>query len=97
MDRFWFRRSNHTNETTNANEGACSSWSKEPLSPANKSGTSGKADLSTGDEIDALNENTNDLQLRFANSEEIKRDHRLFDERRYEKGYAWLYYNFSKN
>ena len=48
-------------------------------------------------EIDVLNENKNDLQLRFANSEEIKRDHHLFDERRYEKEYAWLYYNFSKN
>ena len=44
-----------------------------------------------------LNENTNDFQLRFANSEEIKRDHRLFDERRYKKEYVWLYYNFSKN
>ena len=44
-----------------------------------------------------LNENTNDLQLRFAKSEEIKRDHHLFDERQYEKEYAWLYYNFSKN
>ena len=51
----------------------------------------------TDDEIDVLNENTNDLQLRFANSEEIKRDHRLFDERRYKKEYVWLYYNFSKN
>ena len=44
-----------------------------------------------------LNENTNDLQLRFANNEEIKQNHRLFDERRYEKEYVWLYYNFSKN
>ena len=35
--------------------------------------------------------------MRFANSEEIKRDHCLFDERRYEKEYEWLYYNFSKN
>ena len=54
-----------------------------------------EADLSTDDEIDVLNENTNDLQLRFANSEEIKQDHCWFDERRYEKEYAWLY--FSKN
>ena len=37
------------------------------------------------------------MQLRFANSEEIKQDHRLFDERQYEKEYGWLYYNFSKN
>ena len=67
------------------NEGACSSWSEEPLSPANQSGASSEADLSTDDGIDVLNENTNDLQLRFANSEEIKRDHCLLDERRYEK------------
>ena len=79
------------------NEGACSSWSEEPVSPANQSGISSEADLSTDDEIYVLNENTNDLQLRFVNSEEIKRDHRLFDERRHEKEYAWLYYNFSKN
>ena len=59
--------------------------SEEPLSPANQSGTSIEADLSTDDEIDVLNESTNNLQLRFANSEEIKQDHRLFDERRYEK------------
>ena len=45
-------------------------------------------------ETDVLNENTNDLQLRFANSEP---DHRLFDERWYEKEYAWLYYILSKN
>ena len=51
----------------------------------------------TDDEIDVLNENTNDLQLRFANIEETKQDHRLLDERRYEKEYPWLYYNFSKN
>ena len=42
-----------------------------------------------------LNENTNDLQLRFVNSEEIKRDYLLFNERQYEKEYAWLYYNLS--
>ena len=59
--------------------------------------TSSETDLSTDDEINVLNKNTNDLQLRFANSEEIKRDHRLFDERQYQKEYAWLYYNFSKN
>ena len=59
--------------------------------------TSSETDLSTDDEINVLNKNTNDLQLRFGNSEEIKRDHRLFDERRYQKEYAWLYYNFSKN
>ena len=79
------------------NEGACLSWSEEPLSPANQSGTSSEADLSTDDGIDVLNENTNNLQLRFVNSKEIKQDHSLFDERRYEKEYAWLYYNFSKN
>ena len=56
-----------------------------------------EADLSTDDEIDVLNENKNDLLLRFANREEIKQDHHLFDERLYEKEYAWLYYNYSKN
>ena len=77
------------------NEGACSSWSEEPLSSANQSGTSSEVNLLTDDEIDVLNENTNDLQLRFVNSEEIKRDHLLFNERQYEKEYAWLYYNLS--
>ena len=47
------------------NEGACSLWSEEPLSPANQSGASSEADLLTDDGIDVLNENTNDLQLRF--------------------------------
>ena len=70
------------------NEGACSSWSEELLSPANQSATSSEVNLLTDDEIDVLNENTNDLQLRFANIEEIKQDHHLLDERRYEKEYA---------
>ena len=72
-------------------------WSQEPLSPANQYGTLSEADLLTDDEIDVLNENINNLQLRFANNEEMKWDHCLFDEKRYEKEYAWLYYNFSNN
>ena len=32
----------------------------------------------------------------FANSEEIRRDHLLFDEWRYENGNTWLHYNFDK-
>ena len=51
----------------------------------------------TDDKIDVLKENKNDLQSRFANNEEIKQNHHLFDERQYEKEYAWLCYNFSKN
>ena len=55
------------------NKSACSSWSEELLSPANQSGTSREADLLTDDdEIDVVNENTNDLQLRFGNFKEIK-------------------------
>ena len=61
------------------------SWNEELLSPANQYGTLSEADLLTDDEIDVLNENINDLQLRFANNEEMKWDHCLFDERRYEK------------
>lgn len=33
---------------------------------------------------------------RFANEDEIRKDHRLFDERRYEKEFTWLYYSFNK-
>ena len=36
------------------------------------------------------------LGITFANEKEIKQDHRLFDERCYEKEYTWLYYNCSK-
>ena len=35
--------------------------------------------------------------IRFANDKEIKQDHRLFDERHYEKEYTWLYYDCSKS
>ena len=35
--------------------------------------------------------------IRFANEKEIKQDHRLFDEQRYEKKYTWLYYNCNKD
>ena len=34
--------------------------------------------------------------IRFANEKEIKQDHRLFDERYYEKEYTRLYYNCNK-
>ena len=50
------------------------------------------AKLSTDEEIHPSGSN----EMRFANSEEIRRDHRLFDERRYEKEYTWLYYKFNK-
>ena len=33
---------------------------------------------------------------RFTNEKETEQDHRLFDERRYEKEYTWLYYNCNK-
>ena len=36
------------------------------------------------------------LGITFANEKEIKQDHRLFDERCYEKEYTWLYYNCNK-
>ena len=54
--------------------------------------SSSSAELSMDDEINPSGSN----EMRFANSEEIRRDHRLFDERRYEKEYTWLYYNFNK-
>ena len=50
------------------------------------------AKLSTDEEIHPSGSN----EMRFANSEEIRRDHRLFDERRYEKEFTWLYYKFNK-
>ena len=34
--------------------------------------------------------------IRFANEKEIKQDHRLLDERYYEKEYTRLYYNCNK-
>ena len=37
-----------------------------------------------------------DRGIRFANEQEIKQDHRLFDARHYEKEYSWLYCNCNK-
>ena len=54
--------------------------------------SSSSAELSTDDEIHPSVTN----EMRFANSEETRRHHCLFDERRYEKEYNWLYYNFNK-
>ena len=48
--------------------------------------------LSTDEQIHPSGSN----EMHFADSEEIKRDHHLFDKRRYEKEYTWLHYNFNK-
>ena len=34
--------------------------------------------------------------MHFGNTEEIRCDHHLFNERSYDKEYNWLYYNFNK-
>ena len=49
-------------------------------------------ELSTDDEKNPSGSN----EMRFANSEEMRRHHHLFDKRRYEKEYTWLYYSFNK-
>ena len=54
--------------------------------------SSSSAELSADDEIHPSVSN----KMRFASSQETRRDHSLFDERRYEKEYTWLYYNFNK-
>ena len=54
--------------------------------------SSSSAELSTNDEMHTSGSN----EMCFANSEERRCDHCLFDKRRYEKEYTWLYYNFNK-
>ena len=54
--------------------------------------TSSSSELSTDNEIHLSGSN----EVRFASIEEIRRDHRLFDERRYGKEYALLHFHFNK-
>ena len=49
-------------------------------------------ELSADDEIHLSRSN----EMHFANLEEIRHKQHLFYERRYEKEYTWLYYNFNK-
>ena len=54
---------------------------------------SSSVELSTDDEIHHPSESN---EMHFTNAEEIRRGHHLFDEKRYEKIYNWLYYNINK-
>ena len=70
-----------------------SSLSRDDIQTPNISESSCFAEpSSTDDEIHHSGSN----EMCFANIEEIGHNQRLFDERRYEKEYTWLYYNFNK-
>ena len=68
-----------------------SSLSRDDIQTPNISESSSFAEPSTDDEIHPRGSN----EMRFANTEEIRHNQRLFDERRYKKEYTWLYYNFN--
>ena len=84
------RKVNDSNDSFNirANE---NSSSRDDIKTPNISDSPSSAELSTDDEIHPRSN-----EMRFANFEEIRWDYHLFDERRYEKEYTWLYYNFNK-
>ena len=59
--------------------------------------SSSTSDESDENDLSSFDDNVNESHgMRFANSQEVKNDHRLYDERRYEKEYTWLYYNLNK-
>ena len=68
------------------------SSSRDDIKTPNMPESSSSAELSTDVEIHPSESN----EMRFANTEKIRRDHCLFDERWYEKEHTWLYYNFNK-
>ena len=86
------RKVNDSNDKVNIKTDESNCSSRDDIEALNMSESSSSAELSTDDEIHPSVTN----EMRFANSEETRRHHCLFDERRYEKEYNWLYYNFNK-
>ena len=66
--------------------------SRDYTETLNMSESSSSAELSIDDKIRPSGSN----EMRFVNSEEVRCNHRLCDERRCEKEYTWLYYNFDE-
>ena len=61
------------------------SLSRDDIGIPNMSESSSSAELSKDDEIHLSGSN----EMHFANTEEIRCEHHLFGERRYEKEYTW--------
>ena len=86
------RKVNDSNDSVIIRLNEKNSPSRDDIKTPNMSESSSSKELSTDEEIHPSGSN----KMRFANTEEIKHDHSFYDERRYEKQYTWLYYNFNK-
>ena len=85
----YYRKVNDSNESVNIRTDENNSSLRDDIETPNMSESSSSAKLSTDDEIHPSDQS-------FANSEVIRCDRRLFDEKRYEKEYTWLSYNFNE-
>ena len=86
------RKVNDSNDSVNTRTDENNSSSRDDIETPNMSESSSSAELSTNDKIHPSGSN----EMCFANSEKIRRDYRLLAERRFEKEYTWLYYNFNE-
>ena len=67
------------------------SSSRDDIKTLDISELSSSAEVSTRDEIHLSRLN----KMHFAKIKEMRRDHHLSDDRRYEKEYTWLHYSFN--
>ena len=72
---------NVSNDIANIRTDENSSSSRDDIETPNRSESSSSVELSTDDKIHPSGSN----EMRFANTEEIRCNHHLFDERQYEK------------
>ena len=80
------RKVNDSNDGENIRTDESNSSSRDDIKTLNMSELSSSLKLSTYNKIHPSWSN----DMRFANSEEIRCDHPLFDQRSYEKEYTWL-------
>ena len=86
------RKVNDSNDNVNIRTDEKNSLLRDDIKTLNVSELSSSAELSRDDKVHPSGSN----EMHFANSEETTCNHCLFDERRYEKEYTSIYYNFNK-
>ena len=86
------RKVNDRNDSVNIGTDENNSSSRDDTETPNMSESSSFTELLMDDEMHPPRLN----EMRFANTEEIRHDHSLFDERRYKKEYNCLHYEFNK-
>ena len=86
------RKVNDSNDNVNIRTDEKNSSLRDDIKTLNISELSSSAELSRDDKVHSSGSN----EMHFANSEEIRCNHCLFDERRYEKEFTSIYYNFNK-